>query len=210
MADVHLGPGDLDGRGIYASRPFEQGEVVVSYELRRLTRDEYLALPDGERLFVHSYGGERWLYPPPARYANHADDPNTWQDFDRGCDIARRRIEPGERITTDATKETERELETFLAAFQRAVDTEDRPRLEALIDPGASGWVQGRGHVDRAGIVDSAIGHHLEVRDPTWMVGTGRWEAVCSYDWAAGHVTDVLEVVDGNWQLVFRHASPPS
>jgi hypothetical protein len=209
MADVHLGAGDLDGRGIYASRPFEQGEVVVSYELRRLTRDEYLALPDGERLFVHSYGGERWLYPSPARYTNHHDEPNTWQDFDRGCDIARRRIHAGERITTDARKETDRELETFLGAYQRAVDTEDRGRLEALTDPGASGWVQGRGHVDRAGIIDSAIGHHFEVRDPRWIVGTGRWEAVCAYDWAAGHGTDVLRVVDGNWQIVYRHASQP-
>jgi hypothetical protein len=208
MGDVHVGPGNLGGRGIYASRPFEQGEVVVSYELRRLTREEYLALPVDERLFVHSYGGERWLYPAPARYANHDDRPNTRQDFDRGCDVAVRRIEVGELITLDAREETDRELETFLAAYGRAVDDRDRRRLGALIDPGATGWVGGSGRVDRDGIIDAAVGHRFEVRDPTWIIATGRWEAVCSYDGGAGPVTDVLKVVDGNWQLVLRHASP--
>jgi hypothetical protein len=209
MEDLHVGPGRLNGRGIYASRPFEEGEVVVSYELRRLTREEYLALPAEERLFVHSYGGERWLYPAPARYANHDDRPNTRQDFDRGCDIALRRIEAGELITLDAREETDRELGTFLVAYRRAVDGSDRRRLEALIDPGATGWVGGLGRVDRAGIIDAAVGLRLDVGEPTWIIGTGRWEAVCSYDWGAGHVTDVLKVVDGNWQLVLRHASPP-
>jgi hypothetical protein len=207
MADVRVGPGDLDGHGIYASRSFDEGEVVVSYELRRLSRDDYLALPDAERLFVHSYGGERWLYPAPARYVNHDDDPNTWQDFDRGCHVATRRIEAGERITTDARKETDHELGTFVAAFRSAVDGGDRSRLETLIDPDASGWVQGPGRVDRGGIIATTLGPPLPVGDPTWIVGTGRWEAVCSYDWGAGHVTDVLGLVDGNWQLVLRHAS---
>ena len=207
MGDVHVGQGSLGGTGIYASRRFEAADVVLSYELRRLTRREFLALPDDERLFVHSYWGERWLYPSPARYANHDDEPNTWQDFDRGCHIANRRIEAGERITTDARKETDHELETFVAALRSAVDGGDRSRLEALIDPDASGWVQGPGHVDRGGIIAATLGPPLAAGDPTWIVGTGRWEAVCSYDWGAGHVTDVLKVVDGNWQLVLRHAS---
>jgi hypothetical protein len=208
MGDVQVGPGSLNGRGIYASRPFEEGEVVVTYELRRLTREEYLALPLDERLFVHSYGGERWLYLEPARYANHDERPNTRQDFDRGCDVALRRIEAGELITLDARKETERELATFFATYERAARGSDPRPLKALIDPGAAGWVGGPGRVDRDGIIDAVLGHRVEVRDPTWIIATGRWEAVCSYDWGAGHVTDVLEVVDGNWQLVLRHASP--
>ena len=222
MSHVHLGEGSLDGRGIYASRSFEEGEIVVSYELRRLTREEYSALPEDQRLFVHSYWGERWLYPRPARYVNHADTPNTWQDFDRQCAIALRRIEAGELITTDARRETDRELETFLGAYVTAVNANDHQKLEALIDQGAFGWVETLGEVDKAGIVgalldaatDRDTSPRLTVRNPRWIIGTGRWEAVCSYDCdvqfdSAGHVTDVLKVVDGNWQIIYRHESRP-
>ncbi len=224
VSDIHLGKGNLGGRGVYASRAFEEADVVVSYELRRLTRQEYLALSEDERRFVHSYWGERWLYPPPARYVNHADAPNTWQDFDRQCDVALRRIEPGELITTDARKETDRELATFLLAYETAVNANDVQKLEMLVDDGAFGWMDVRGHVDRLRIVealrdgarDAAV--RFTTRDPHWIVGTGRWEAISSYDYdlrvqassntrGAGHVTDVLKVIDGNWQIVYRHES---
>ena len=116
MADVYIGEGALAGQGLYAARSFAEGEVVVSYSLRRLSREEFLALPETERLFVHSYGGERYMYPSPARYVNHSHSPNTYQDFESHCDIALRPIAEGELITTNATKETDRELTTFLAA----------------------------------------------------------------------------------------------
>ena len=67
-------------------------EVVVPYELQLLSRAEFDALPPGEDMFVHSYGGRRWLYPPPARWVNHADDPSCCQDFDSACDVALRDI----------------------------------------------------------------------------------------------------------------------
>jgi hypothetical protein len=222
MSDVYFGEGSLDGRGIYAARSFDEGEVVVSFELRPLTREEYLALPDQERLFVHSYGSERWLYPPPARYVNHADTPNTWQDFDRQCNIALRHIEAGELITTDARKETDRELETFFRAYHAAINANDHHKLDTLIDDAAFGWVETLGRVDKAGIINAArqaasdarVDDRLPVRDPKWIIATGRWEAVCSYDTevrldSAGHVTDVLRVIDGNWQLIYRHESRP-
>ncbi len=83
-----------------------------------------------------------------------------------------------------------------------------------------------RGHLDRLGIVKAlrddasyaAATVRFRIRDPRWIVGTGRWEAVSSYDYdlrvqassnprGAGHVTDVLKVIDGNWQIVDRHQS---
>lgn len=224
MADVEIGKGSLGGRGIYATHPFAEGEVVVSYELRRLSREEYLALPESERLFVHSYWGDRWLYPEPARYVNHADDPNTFQDFDRQCAIASRPIEAGELITTDARKETDRELVTFLRVYVTAVNTGDGDRLDSLIDRGAVAWVDDRGRIEKPDIVRAlsdatrcgAEALRLVVGDPHWIIGTGRWDAVASYDFdirgasvsrSSGHVTDVLKVVDGNWQMVYRHQS---
>lgn len=89
-----IGPGELDGKGVYAAREFAAGEIVIAFELQLLTRDEFAALTPADELSVHSYGGQRWLYPPPARWVNHADQPSCYQDFDRCCDIALRRREP--------------------------------------------------------------------------------------------------------------------
>ncbi len=215
MADVYVGEGTLAGRGVYAARRFAEGEVVVPYHLRRLSRAEFRALPSTERLFVHSYWGERHLYPEPARYVNHSATPNTFQDFERGCDVALRPIEPDEAITIDATQETDRELATFLAAYQAAVDAEDAAAVWRLVDDGAVLWRPGRDAGTKRDLVEDL--RPRTVRGVRWMIGTGRWEAVCSYDVelggpdgpATGHVTDVLQVVEGNWQLVYRHVSHP-
>ena len=198
---------------------------MVSYPLQQLTRDDYLLLSEHERLFVHSYWGRRWLYPPPARFVNHSDDPNTWQDFDRQCNIASRPIATGELVTTDAHKETEHELKTFLLAYQDAVSKRDVESLESLFDDAAFGWVEPHGHVERQQLIEeatsraAAAGVTMTISDPKWLIGTGRWEAVCSYDCPpqpvgssspvrTRHATDVLRVIDGNWQFVYRHESP--
>jgi hypothetical protein len=56
----------------------------------------------------------------------------------------------------------------------------------------------------------------FEVGHPHWIIGTGRWEAVASYEFeirgawgyhTTGRATDVLKVIDGNWQLIYRHES---
>ncbi|MCY1145722.1 SET domain-containing protein [Actinoplanes sp. Pm04-4] len=95
MNDVTLGRGSLAGKGVYAARDYAAGEVVVAYHLRRLEEADYYALPAGEDLFVHSFGGHRYLCPAPARFVNHSDDPSCYQDFDLCCDIALRPISRG-------------------------------------------------------------------------------------------------------------------
>jgi len=85
MNDVRIGSGALSGRGLYAGRDFAAGEVVVSYRLEPLDDEAYFALPSGDALFVHSFGGRRYLYPIPARFVNHSDDPSCCQDFDQCC-----------------------------------------------------------------------------------------------------------------------------
>ncbi|WP_433060273.1 SET domain-containing protein-lysine N-methyltransferase [Dactylosporangium sp. CS-033363] len=185
MSGVRIGAGNLGGHGVYAERDFAAGEVVVAYELRELTAREYAALPPGEELFVHSYWGRRYLYPPPARFVNHAGDPSCYQDFERACDIARRPIAAGEAVTIDATQETARELETFLAAWN------DEPaRRPELVDAQAALWLDGEPG---------------RVHDAEWIVGTGRWEALCSATSGGRHVTMLLKVIAGNWQLVYQH-----
>jgi hypothetical protein len=105
MDDVVIGAGSLAGKGVYAARVFKKGEVVVTYNLQPLTHEQYEALSESERQFTHTQHGVTYLYPEPARYVNHSPNPNTYQDHDRGCDIALKDIKEGEAITTDATKD---------------------------------------------------------------------------------------------------------
>ena len=210
MNGLSIGPGELAGKGVYADREFAAGEVVVAFELRPVTREQFLALPPGEELFVHSYGGRRWLYPPPARWVNHSDHPSCYQDFERCCDIALRRIGVGEAITIDATQETSRELSTFLEAYVSAQQRDDREGLRCLISADAVVWEHGRvaRGVDQAGpLLLSNPARALS--DVEWHVGTGRWEALCSAELvgenSAVRTTLFLRVLAGNWQVVYEH-----
>ncbi|WP_344617135.1 SET domain-containing protein [Dactylosporangium salmoneum] len=202
MDEVTIGRGALAGRGVYAARDFAAGEVVVAYRLRPLDEDEYRALPPGEDLFVHSYGGRRYLYPPPARFVNHADDPSCYQDFERGCDVARRPIAKGEPVTIDAAEETAHELGTFLDAL-RAGPARDLPRLVAA---GATLWRRGAAARGRDAVVTGLTDEErAALTDAEWLVGTGRWEALCSARAGTAHLSLLLKVIAGNWQLVYLH-----
>ena len=210
MADVRVGKGDLAGRGVYADRDFVAGESVITFELQGIDEAQYLALPAGDDMFVHSYGGRRYLYPPPARFVNHADDPSCFEDFDRCCDVALRDIAKGEPITIDATQETMRELATFLEAYTRARRSRSVPDLGSLIDSGATSWRLGAATRGRTALVGALLESEPEpLYEVEWLIGTGRWEAVCSASTGSGahhpHVTLLLKVIRGNWQLVYQH-----
>ena len=206
MDDVTLGAGNLAGTGVYAARDFVAGDVVVPYELEPLDEAGYLALRPGEDLFVHSYGGHRYLYPAPARFVNHSDDPSCYQDFDRCCDIALRPIARGEPITIDATLETARELDTFLDAYRRAMDDLSMPALGALVAGDAIRWVSGRALRGRDAVVTALLDSPPNsLSGVEWLVGTGRWEALCSGTDGRQHLTMLLKIITGNWQIVYQH-----
>ena len=206
-----LGVGNLAGTGVYAARAFAAGDVVVTYRLQPLDQVEYLALPAGEDLFVHSFGGRRYLYPAPARFVNHSDDPSCFQDFDRCCDIALRPITEGEPITIDASEETARELATFLDAYRSALDGRSVPLLGALVDSAATLWLPGPTYQGRDAVVAALLdAEPVSLSSVEWLVGTGRWEALCSAEaeTAGGrrHLTLLLKIVAGNWQMLYQHA----
>lgn len=206
MPDVMLGVGNLAGRGVYAARGFAASEVVLSYQLQPIDEADYLALPAGEELFVHSFAGRRFLYPSPARFVNHSDDPSCYQDFDRCCDVALRPIGEGEPITIDANQETARELGTFVGAYEEALTARSAQLLGALVDSDALLWLHGRAAEGRGAVVSGLLeSEQRPLRRVEWLIGTGRWEALCSADVAAGHLTMLLKVVTGNWQLRYVH-----
>lgn len=117
-SDVYIGKGKLAGKGVYADRDFKIGEVVKHYNLKPLTQSDFDNLPDNEKMFVHSFWGEMYLFPEPSRYTNHSPNPNTKSDLKQMCDIAIRPIKKGEMITTNATKEVQKELETFVEIWE--------------------------------------------------------------------------------------------
>jgi len=210
MEDVTIGVGSLAGKGVYAARQFQAGEVVVAFELTPLSQDEFLELPSGEHLFVHSYGGQRWLYPPPARWVNHSDEPSCYQDYERSCDVALRRIAVGEAITIDATQETDRELSTFLDAYLDAQQRADRDGLVRLLATDVVMWDHGRaarGAAEAASML--AENPARTIGDLEWHSGTGRWEALCACELAGEdfqtRTSVFLRVLAGNWQVVYEH-----
>ena len=105
MSDVTIGKGNLARKGVYANRDFKKGEVIIKYNLKPLTKDEYKNLPKNEKMFTHTHWGVIHLYSKPERFVNHSPIPNTYQDLVKKCDIALRDIKKGEAITTDATKD---------------------------------------------------------------------------------------------------------
>lgn len=104
MNEVTIGEGSLQGKGVYANRDFKKDEVVIQYNLKSLTQEEYEALPDDEKDFIHTHWGTIFLYGEPERYVNHSNNPNTHPNLVNAvkCDVAVRNIEKGEMITTNA------------------------------------------------------------------------------------------------------------
>jgi hypothetical protein len=82
--------------------------------------------------------------------------------------------------------------------------------LGELIDGGAVLWRLGEAARGRGALVAALLEcQHTPLSAVEWFVGTGRWEAVCSVQTQAGdrpqHLTMLLKVVTGNWQLVYQH-----
>jgi len=105
MYDVIIGKGNLAGKGVYANRDFDKGEVVIQYHLTALSEEQFEGLPESEKMFTHSHFGQIYLYSEPERYVNHSDTPNTYQNLETKYDVALRDIKKGEMITTDTTKD---------------------------------------------------------------------------------------------------------
>ena len=90
----------IEGKGVFASRDFKKGEVVIKWDISHELRPEELkGLPEKEKRYVTNIGGKIILMQPPARYVNHSCDANTHaHNF---CDVATRDIKKGEEITAN-------------------------------------------------------------------------------------------------------------
>ena len=96
-----------DGLGVFAKRKFRQGEIVLKWNLKALTAEEYERLPEYEREnFCHKRNGTIYCYPDPERHVNRSKNPNVVPDFEKEANIALRDIQQGEELSiSDMTKE---------------------------------------------------------------------------------------------------------
>lgn len=223
MSDVRIGDGKLAGKGIYAAKDFEAGDIVKNWNLVRLSQEDFNQLPKSEHKFVHSFWGNMYLFPEPSHFTNHSATPNTKADFVKQCDIALRPIKKGEMITTNATKEISFELETFLKAYEKAANSCDFNNVARLIDDNAvfiftNGMFEGIEAIRKA-FEDTWAkikNEKYSISDIVWTK-KGYRNAICTYSFKSDGVVNgkrqvyegfgenTLKRIDGNWQIVKEH-----
>ena len=98
--DIEIKDSQLNGKGIFAIRLIEKGEVVFEWHPKVLTKEEASKLPADELKHFTYPDGENILWmQPPERYINHSCESNTV--VVGRSDVASLDILPGEEITSD-------------------------------------------------------------------------------------------------------------
>jgi hypothetical protein len=89
-----------DGLGAYANRDFKEGEIVVQWNLKVLSQNDYKKLSAYEQdNFCHIRNSIIHLYPDPERHVNRSITPNVVPDFRKQANIALRDIQAGEELS---------------------------------------------------------------------------------------------------------------
>lgn len=103
FGDVIVKKSKIHGLGVFASRDFRKGEVVLKWDLTEKVSSEKLAkLSPEERKHMIFLEGNCYVLKPPEGLLNHSCYPNT--SSQDSCDVAIRNIKKGEEITTDYSK----------------------------------------------------------------------------------------------------------
>jgi hypothetical protein len=94
----------IHGKGVFATRDFKKGEVVIEWDLKSQVKKEDIPdLPEPIRKNVYYYKGKYIIPTSPGKYLNHSCDANTFAKNAR--DIALRDIKKGEEITINFSDE---------------------------------------------------------------------------------------------------------
>jgi len=100
--ELTIGEGRMNGKGLYAARPYKKGEVVLRIDVKPISFTELKALSPDEYLATHNINGQIYIFGGGlARYVNHSDTPNVVLDLEQKADIALCDIAIGEKITAD-------------------------------------------------------------------------------------------------------------
>lgn len=89
-----------DGLGVFTKRDFKKGDIVIKWNVKTLTQEEYEKISEYERnYFTHIQNDKIIYYPDPERHVNRSDDPNVFPDFMKKADVALRDIINGEELS---------------------------------------------------------------------------------------------------------------
>ena len=99
--DIEVRAAGPKGRGVFARRPFQEGEFIFRRRHGRIVRSRHISrLSEGERQHLCELDLDRSaVLLPPGAFLNHACDPNAMR---HGVDVyAWRTIQRGAEITID-------------------------------------------------------------------------------------------------------------
>lgn len=99
--DVEVRDSGIQGRGLYALRDFNVGDVVLRWDLSHtISTGDLAQMSVDERRYTHPLDDDKTIIvQPPERFVNHSCNNNTEvRDF---CDIAIEIIRVGDEITSD-------------------------------------------------------------------------------------------------------------
>ena len=206
----YVGKGNLDGRGAYAGRDFQPGEIVIRYNWQELSATDWANLPDADKQFVHSFWGRLQLFQSPEKYVNHSDVPNTEPDLGVPGDRAVRLIKRGEAITTNADLEIKNELESLIEVYWQAINKRDFREAARLANPAAEFDFETSKHVGAESIVAGLAAFYRPDLEMSNAKSRTRWLSM-SYTAAVCvrildgrepiKVTTGLNREEGRWQI---------
>ncbi|HEV2708370.1 MAG TPA: SET domain-containing protein-lysine N-methyltransferase [Pyrinomonadaceae bacterium] len=106
MADVIVAESKIHGLGVFATRDFAEGEIILPIDDSRIVDDEHPLRPElNEQSYHCDYlaGGQTVLMRSPERHINSCCDPNTYVKTIDGVRhvVARKPIKAGEELTYD-------------------------------------------------------------------------------------------------------------
>jgi SET domain-containing protein len=104
MADVIIAGSQIHGLGVFATRDFAEGEIILPIDDSRVVDAEHPLRPEsGEHSYHCDYlaGGKTVLMRSPERHINSCCDPNTYVRTIDGARhvVARKPIKPSDEIT---------------------------------------------------------------------------------------------------------------
>src|ERR1044072_7069418 len=106
MADVVVAESKIHGLGVFATRDFAEGEIIIPIDDSRVVDDDHpLRIDSGEQSYHCDYlaDGKVVLMRSPERHINSCCDPNSYVKTINGIryQIARRTINADEELTSD-------------------------------------------------------------------------------------------------------------
>jgi SET domain-containing protein len=101
MEDVSIKKSKIHGKGVFASRNFKKGKLIINWSncTEILSKKDFLNLPKNEQRYVSLINKRYIHFLSPARFVNHSCNSNT--KITKNGDIAKRDIKKGEEITTN-------------------------------------------------------------------------------------------------------------